>query len=70
MKVKSAAAVKNGAGLLVGELCGSPVLLRATSNLTDYDNKELFKELFAKAALKVGLKRDLRCKTGYRRVAA
>lgn len=67
--IKKAAAVSESGGVLVGDFFGQPVVMRTAGTLTKWstENKAEYEALFDRAAKKLGLVRDRRCKTGYRR---
>lgn len=68
LNLKKQAAASDGiTAVLVGEFGGEPVLVRYAGN---WKRREAMQALFDRAALKLGWKRDQRCRCGYRRVTA
>lgn len=67
--IKTAAAVTENGGVLVGDFFGQPVVMRCAGTFKKWspENKAEYEALFNRAAKKLGLVRDKRCKTGYRR---
>ena len=65
MNLKTQAAASDGiTAVLVGELGGQPVLVRYAG---DWQRRDAMDALIARAAAKLGWKRDKRCKIGYRK---
>lgn len=66
--IRKAAAVSENGGVLVGDFHGQPVVMRCAGQFKKWtpETKEEYEALFNRAAKKLGLIRDRRCKNGYR----
>lgn len=66
LNVKTQAAATDGkTAVLVGELGGTPTLIRYAG---DWTRRDAMDALIVRAAAKIGWKRDRRCKIGYRKI--
>ena len=72
MRFEKIKAASNGrAAVAVTELCGCLALAKyAPSGIGHPERRAEFNTLFARAAAKLGWKRDRRCREGWRKVAA
>ena len=71
LNIKTQAAASNGKGaVLIGELGGYPALVRyAPKDIGRPERMAEFEELAAKAAAKLGWKRDMRARKGWRKIS-